>query len=184
MLFDIVTCAVSIILFFIAKRCKKSLLSFLTCILTVFSASSILLNCFLSVKYVTNIRIYVYSFLITFIALVIFNYIQYRSVKVFFSVIILIISIGVCAVTVAFVGVKYKTCNEKNYVGIYENITGIGETVVTYYEVKMLIFMSSEYSFTENYGILLCGSDEIFDNEPYKIEYNPNFQVNGSGANE
>ena len=102
----------------------------------------------------------------------------------FFSVIILIILIGVCAVTVAFVGVKYKTCNEKNYVGIYENITGIGETVVTYYEVKMLIFMSSEYSFTENYGILLCGSDEIFDNEPYKIEYNPNFQVNGSGANE
>ena len=50
--------------------------------------------------------------------------------------------------------------------------------------MKMLIFMSSEYSFIENYGILFCGSDEIFDNEPYKIEYNPNFQVNGSGANE
>mgnify|MGYP007007800383 CR=1 FL=1 len=88
----------------------------------------------------------------------------------------LIVSSLVFFVYGSFVGVVVKNFDGKNYVGIYENITGLGETVVTYYDVKLSILMSTEYSFSENYGILLCGSDEIFDNQPYKIEYNPNLK--------
>lgn len=175
MIFDIVVCIFTIILFLIGMVYKKILLSILTSILTIFSVLSLLLFYIFSVNYLINIKIYIYSILISFILIAILYYfIPLKAVKIIFTVIVLIISTSVCVISKSLIGIKYKTYNGKEYVGVYENITGICETIVTYYEIKAPMLVSSDYTFSENYGIILAGEDKIFDREPYEIKYNPN----------
>ena len=176
MVFDIVVCILTIFLFLIGIVYKKILLSIVASILTIFSFSSILLFYIFSIKYLINVKIYVYSFLIAFILIVIlYSFIPLRVIKIIFTVIVLIISTSVCIISKSLIGIKYKTYNGKEYVGIYDNITAICETIVTYFEIKAPLLVSSDYSFSENYGIILGGEDKIFEREPYEIKFNPSF---------
>lgn len=90
--------------------------------------------------------------------------------KVFFSVVCAVFAV-ICAVTfVACPACTEKTVQNTDYYAVYSKWTGIGETKVMYHEKYNGFFMKSDADFTENYGILFCSEEEIFDNEPISVE--------------
>lgn len=174
MFFDLIFFICSIVFAIIGIKYKYKLLLIFSITDMLLSLVSLIIRIIFGLQFIPHIKLAVY---LIFLVLTIGSFSLYISKN--FGVILtitLIVSSLVFFVYGSFVGVVVKNFDGKNYVGIYENITGLGETVVTYYDVKLSILMSTEYSFSENYGILLCGSDEIFDNQPYKIEYNPNLK--------
>ena len=50
-----------------------------------------------------------------------------------------------------FIGITTKSLYGKNYIGIYEKMNKKPETVVTYYESKGFLLVSSKCSFEGNY---------------------------------
>ncbi len=67
----------------------------------------------------------------------------------------------------------YKTIDNIEYIGVSSKLTGPVETTVRYYERIGKIFISSKYTFCENYGRVLTGWKQITYSEPYEISYNP-----------
>lgn len=65
----------------------------------------------------------------------------------------------------------YKTIDGKDCIGVYDSITGIGETQVTYYEIINSMLISSNYYCIENYDIVLAGELNFESNPPYSVEY-------------
>ena len=54
-------------------------------------------------------------------------------------------------------------------VGTYDDVTGIGETIVTYYKVKNPLFISADGYFRINYGVIL-GDFDPDATEPCRVD--------------
>lgn len=175
MIYEIAISIMSVILLITGAVNKKHWITVTSCLLMLFSVSSILMTCLFSVKYLLTTKIFIYSIFFAVTVAVIFSFVDSKNIQFFLPAAAIILSVCVCVIANSFIGVTYKTCNGKDYAGIYVKITGKGETVVTYYEVKGFMLVSSEYCFKENYGVVTGGKDEIFDREPYETEVNPNY---------
>ena len=57
----------------------------------------------------------------------------------------------ICFMACIFIGITTKSLYGKNYIGIYEKMNKKPETVVTYYESKGFLLVSSKCSFEGNY---------------------------------
>ncbi|MDD6095078.1 MAG: hypothetical protein PUC29_04985 [Clostridia bacterium] len=62
-----------------------------------------------------------------------------------------------------------RTVDGTDYMAVYSKWTGISETKVSYHHMYNSLFMSSDASYTENYGILFCGWEDVFNYEPYSV---------------
>lgn len=99
-----------------------------------------------------------------------------RVIKVLSLISSVIVSVIISLVVYFFnVGVTYVNNNDGSYVGVYEALTGISESKVYYYKNYGIVFIDGTWSYMENYGIVLSGTDTIFDREPYDKVYNSGY---------
>ncbi len=99
----------------------------------------------------------------------------YKTKKLF---ILSIVSSVICVFYILAVVVFYpeytqRTVDSIDYMAVYSKMD-LGEVKVYYHYMYNGLFMNSNVTFTENYGILLCGPDEILDHEPYSVSYGEN----------
>lgn len=62
-----------------------------------------------------------------------------------------------------------RTVDGTDYMAVYSKWTGVSETKVSYHHMYNSLFMTSDASYTENYGILFCGWEDVFNYEPYSV---------------
>lgn len=67
--------------------------------------------------------------------------------------------------------IKDASVENVEYTCTYPKLTGIGETRANYYEKVAFIFVKSQPTFVENYGIYLGGWEDVLDREPYEVYY-------------
>ncbi len=173
MVYELVLIMISGILLITGIVYKKYRMAIPACLLMFCPLFSLVLYFLFSVKYILTVKIFAYAILAAVTAIVILSFLHSKFIKTFFSVIAAVLAALICVIASVFIGVTSKTCDGKDYVGLYEKMNKNSETVVTYYESKGFLLVSKEYCFKENYGIVQGDKDVIFDREPYETEFNP-----------
>lgn len=139
------------------------------------SIAEIALLCLLVLR-VINISLTPTALLIVYIAvplLCVFEIfvLLYKKRKILFIVSSVICVLYIAAVSFLYLAYKQRTVDSTDYMAVYSKFTGITETKVDYHYMYNGLFMNSNVSFTENYGVLLCGYEDIFNYEPYSVDY-------------
>ena len=67
--------------------------------------------------------------------------------------------------------IKNVTVENVEYTCTYPKLTGMGETRASYYKKIAFVFVKSQPSFVENYGIYMGWWDNLLDHEPYEVYY-------------
>ena len=173
MIIDLIFLGFSIIFLLIGIKIRKKYLIIFTGMSVLFSLSSILLCLIFSLKYIPNIKAFIYLIFFTAIMCIFF----FSTMKVIGSIFCVIILISSCLIYYLYndnIGVTYRNFNGIDYIGTYCKINK-GSVCVTYYESKFSLFMESEHSFIDTYIGTGEDYDEIIDNEPYNREFNVSY---------
>lgn len=156
-----------IISLFCLHKCRnsdKKLLSRICIISLLFCTIEIILMIF-SLKYSPLVKYPVtYILIISICIIYVYKYQKALWIKIIISYLLVIFTIFYYYLTPAVV-------ISKDYIGVYDKVTGIINTNIEYYK-NYYLFVGLKYSYIEDYGVLFGDWRDVTNNIPYSVTYN------------